>query len=128
MPSSQQIQTAVAAYFAAIEAMDPAAWADTFSEGGTAEDPVGSGVHQGREALMAHIGGICAVFARVKFDVESFISGDAAAVVWRADCTTKDARPVVIRGVDVFKIDDAGKVASVCGYWDPASMMSQIAA
>lgn len=127
MPSNEAIRQIVADYFAAIRAMDAAAWAETFAENGITHDPVGTPPHQGREALRQFLQGICGLFEQVGLTEDHvFIAGNGAAVKWTARGVAKNGRRLQFEGIDVFEVNDAGRIHEVRAYWDAAAVMAQL--
>lgn len=125
--STDRVQKAVADYFAAIRAMDASAWIATFAEDATSYDPVGAPPNAGHAALRQFFEGICGAFETVGlFEDQVFISGNEAAVKWTGRGTGKNGRAVTFEGIDVFEINDAGKIQTVRAYWNPAAMMAEL--
>ncbi len=127
MLSNEIIRTIVAEYFAAIRAMDPAAWANTFAEDGVTHDPVGTPPHQGREALRQFMQGILVMFQEAGLTEDDvFVAGNGAAVKWTARGVAKNGRRIQFEGIDVFEVNDAGKIQELWAYWDAAAVMAQL--
>ena len=125
--SNEIIRTIVAEYFAAIRAMDPAAWANTFAEDGVTHDPVGTPPHQGREALRQFMQGILGMFQEAGLTEDDvFVAGNGAAVKWTARGVAKNGRRFQFEGIDVFEVNDAGKIQEVRAYWDAAAVIVQL--
>jgi len=40
--------------------------------------------------------------------------------------TGKNGRQVIFEGIDVFEINQDGKIQTMWGCWDPAAMMAQL--
>jgi steroid delta-isomerase len=118
MPSPEQVQAAVDAYVAAYMSNDRDAFLDAFADGGVIEDPVGSPAHTGRDARGAFWDTVHQLTAQMTFDVKDVIvCGSQAAMVFRIHAGTADAG-IVIDAVDIFEVDDEGKIASMRAYWD----------
>jgi steroid delta-isomerase len=118
MPSPEQVQAAVDAYVAAYMANDRAAFLDAFADDGVIEDPVGTPAHVGREARGAFWDTVHQLTERMTFDVKDVVvCGDEAAMVFRIHAGAADAG-IVIDAVDIFQVDDDGKIASMRAYWD----------
>jgi steroid delta-isomerase len=129
MPSSEAIRKVVAEYFAALRAMDAAAWANTFAEDGVTHDPVGTPPHQGREAIRQFLQGICGLFEQVGLTEDHvFIAGNGAAVKWTGRGVTRNGRRLQFEGIDVFEVNDDGQIQQVRAYWDAAALMAQLQA
>lgn len=118
---------AVADYFAAIRAMDASAWVSTFAADGVSYDPVGAPPAEGHEGLRQFFVAITGAFEKVGlFEDYVFICGREAAVKWSGRGTGKNGREVTFEGIDVFEINDEGKIQNLWGYWNPAVMMAQL--
>ena len=125
--STDHIQKAVADYFAATRAMDANAWVSTFAEDAISHDPVGAPPMAGHAALRQFFEGIVGAFETVGlFEDQVFTSGNEAAVKWTGRGTGKNGREVTFEGIDVFEINDEGKIQTVRGYWNPAAMMAEL--
>ncbi|HNP84467.1 MAG TPA: ester cyclase, partial [Nitrospira sp.] len=55
-----------------------------------------------------------------------FLSGNRVAVKFTGRGTGKNGRAVVFEGIDVFEINQEGKIQTMWGYWNPAAMMAQL--
>jgi steroid Delta-isomerase len=125
--SNETIRKVVAEYFAAIRAMDPAAWANTFAEDGITHDPVGTPPHQGREALRQFLQGILGLFQEAGLTEDAvFVAGNGAAVKWTGRGVGKNGRQLQFEGIDVFEVNEAGRIQTVKAYWNPAAVMEQL--
>ena len=55
-----------------------------------------------------------------------FLSGNRVAVKFTGRGTGKNGRAVVFEGIDVFEINQEGKIQTMWGYWNPAAMMAEL--
>jgi steroid Delta-isomerase len=118
VPSVDQVQAAVDAYVAAYAKNDRDAFLDAFADGGVIIDPVGTPPHAGREARGAFWDNVHQLTEKIVFDVKDVVvCGSEAAMVFRIHAGTGDAG-IVIDAVDIFEVDDDGKIASMRAYWD----------
>ncbi len=125
--SPDKISRAVRAYFLAIRAMDAEAFANTFAEDGTTCDPIGTPPISGRPAIREFLESICKNFKSVGLTEDSvFVAGNGAAVKWTGSGTSASGKEVRFEGVDVFEINQEGKIQSVRAYWNPAEMIGQL--
>lgn len=125
--SPDKISRAVRAYFLAIRAMDADAFANTFAEDGTTFDPVGSPGITGRDGLREFFQSICKNFKSVSLTEDSvFVAGNGAAVKWTGRGTSTTGKEVKFEGVDVFEINEDGKIQTMHAYWNPAEMIAQL--
>lgn len=127
MPSESAIRSAIEAYFAAIRAGDVNAWLATYAEDAVAHDPVGAPPHVGHAGLRGFFEGINSAFDSIALHEESiFVAGNEAAVKWRGEGTGMNGKTVTFEGIDVFQINEDGKIQSVQAYWNPAAMMAEL--
>jgi steroid Delta-isomerase len=125
--SPEVVSRAVRAYFAATRAMDQQAWVDTFSEDAIIYDPVGAAPTEGHQKLGEFFQAITAAFKEVGLrEDQIFIAGNGAAVKWTGRGISKQGRKVHFEGIDVFEVNEAGKIKTVHGYWNPAEMANQL--
>jgi len=118
MPSPEQVQAAVDAYVAAYMANDRGAFLDAFADDGVIEDPVGTPPHAGREARGAFWDTVHQLTEHMTFDVKDVVvCGGQAAMVFRIHAGAADAG-IVIDAVDIFQVDDDGKIGSMRAFWD----------
>lgn len=122
-----KISRAVRAYFLAIRAMDADAFANTFAEDGTTYDPVSSPGITGRDAIREFLQSICKNFKTVGLTEDFvFVAGNGAAVKWTGHGTSINGSEVNFEGIDVFEVNDDGKIQTVRAYWNPAEMIAQL--
>ena len=115
------------AYFAAIRAMDEQAWIDTFAEDAVSHDPVGAPAIVGHKSLREFFQTITAAFKEVGLtEEEVFIAGNGAAVKWSGRGISQRGRKAHFEGIDVFEVNEAGKIQTLHAYWNPAEMMAQL--
>ena len=120
------IHKAVADYFAATRAMDADAWVATFADDAVSYDPAAPPA-RGHEALRQFFLGIAGAFSRVGLTEDNvFIVGREAAVKWTGRGVGKNGREVIFEGIDIFEINDAGKIQTIRAYWNPAALMAQL--
>jgi steroid delta-isomerase len=125
--SPEVVSQAVKAYFAAIRAMDEQAWVNTFAEDAVSYDPVGAPPTRGHENLAKFFQTITAAFNEVGLtEDEVFIAGNGAAVKWSGRGISKSGSKVHFEGIDVFAVNEAGKIQTLHAYWNPAEMMQQL--
>lgn len=121
------IPAAVRQYFAAIGKMDADSWVDCFAEDGTSYEPGVPAPLKGHWALRQFLAGVLGAFETIAMTQDHvFQSGNRVAVKFRGRGTGKNGQNVVFEGIDVFEINQAGKVQTMWGYWDPTTMVAQL--
>jgi steroid delta-isomerase len=107
--------------------MDQRAWLNTFAEDAITYDPVGAPPTRGHQKLGEFFQTITAAFKEVAMkEDEVFIAGNGAAVKWSGRGISKQGRKVHFEGIDVFEVNEAGKIQTLYGYWNPAEMVAQL--
>ena len=125
--SPEVVSKAVKQYFAAIRAMDQQAWVNTFAEDAVSYDPVGAPPIMGHQKLAEFFQKITAAFNEVGLtEDEVFVAGNGAAVRWSGRGISKRGRKVHFEGIDVFEVNEAGKIQLLHAYWNPAEMVAQL--
>jgi steroid delta-isomerase len=123
MPEPDAIRAVIDAYVAHMSNGARDDWLSLFDEDATVEDPVGTPVHEGREAIGA-------LFDLVQgmadaLDLERTgpvrVAGSEAAWPMQAFSTLGDDR-FVVDIIDVMTFDDAARIVSMRAFWDPAAM------
>ena len=115
-------------YFEALASLDPGRIAGAFAEDGEIEDPVGSPVQRGRDAIAEYFaGGMCAGASAVEIEIVSALpSGDAIAAHWRMTAYSKHGHTVEAEGIDVLVVDAGGLIRRAEGYWDRAAFRAAL--
>ena len=125
--SPEIISKTIKAYFAALRAMDQRAWVNTFAEDAISHDPVGASPIVGHQKLGEFFETITAAFKEVGLtEDEVFIAGNGAAVKWTGRGKSKQGKDVRFEGIDVFEINEAGRIQTLHAYWNPAEMVAQL--
>ena len=125
--AAQIIPAVVGQYFAAIRRMDPDAWMACFTEQATGYEPGAPAPLQGHAALRQFLAGVLTAFQAIDLREDHvFSSGNRVAVKFTGHGTGKNDRKVIFEGIDVFEINQEGKIQTMWGYWDPAAMMAQL--
>jgi ketosteroid isomerase-like protein len=125
--SPETVSKAVKAYFAALRAMDQRAWVNTFAEDAVTHDPVGAPPTKGHQKLGEFFQTITAAFKEVGLTEDQvFVAGNGAAVKWTGSGISKQGRKVHFEGIDIFEVNEAGKIQSLQAYWNPAEMVAQL--
>lgn len=121
------VSRAIKTYFAAIRAMDIPAIVNTFAEDAVSHDPVGAQPIEGHQKLTEFFQSITAAFKEVGLTEDQvFIAGTGAAVKWTGTGISKQGNKVRFEGIDVFDVNEAGKIQRLYAYWNPAEMVAQL--
>jgi steroid delta-isomerase len=121
MPSPEQIRATVDAYVDAYARNDKAAFLALWAPDGVLEDPVGTPIHEGLEALGAFWDGARELADRIELSpVSVIVAGAEAAMVFDIHAHIGDGG-MAMQAVDIMKMDDEARLVSVRAYWDMAT-------
>lgn len=124
--TTETVINAINGYFDAICALDADRWVATFAEDATSYEP-GNPPLTGHAALRMFFNGIAGGFAQIEMrPTELYPVGNEAGVKWVATGTGKNGRTVKFEGIDLFVINEAGKIQTCKGFWNPAAMMAEL--
>ena len=125
--TSEKIPAVVSDYFSAIGEKDPDAWVACFADQGTSYEPGAATPLQGHATLRQFLVGVLGAFEKITLTQDHvFLSGNRVAVKFTGRGTGSNGRTVVFEGIDVFEINQEGKIQTVWGYWNPAAMMAEL--
>ena len=125
--SKEAIQKAVANYFAAFRAMDIEAFVNSFAVDAVVHDPVGEPASEGHEGLRQLFQEMLSNFEKTRMTEDHvFVAGNGAAVKWTVYMMGKNGREVNIEGIDVFEVNEEGKIQKNWSFYDAAEMMAQL--
>jgi steroid Delta-isomerase len=118
MPTSDQIRTVVKAYVESFNRKDRDQFLGLFADDVQQIDPVGSPANVGKDALAAFWDTLYSSWSTVDFAIRDlFVTGDEAALVFHITQSAPGAGADV-DGVDVFQVNDVGKIRLIKGYSD----------
>lgn len=120
--TERQMKQAMQAYIDAFNRVDAASLVALYAEDATVEDPVGSPVMQGREAIEKFYIAAIATGAKLKLAAPIRGShGDCAAMAFDVELKMPRGQ-ALIRVIDVMSFDAAGRFASMRAFWGPGDM------
>lgn len=121
MPSHDQMVETVHAYVDAFARQDPGAVRDLFAPDATVEDPDGTPPHVGHDAIYAFYKMSMATGAKLELQGPVRTTADTAAFAFSVHLTIGDA-PMRVDVIDLFRFDEAGKVASMRAFFGQDNM------
>lgn len=108
---------AVERYFEAFEKGDLQIIRDLYADDATLEDPVGSEVHRGIQAVCAFYEGPLKAVTLTPTGPPR-CAGNAVAFPFQVELPGS-----CVQAIDVFEFDDAGKIVSMKAYWSPENIV-----
>jgi len=88
-----------------------------YADDATVEDPVGTDVHVGIDAIVAFYEGALQSGAKLTLSGDPRCAGNPVAFPFSVN-----APGMKVEVIDVFEFNDAGKVSSMRAYWGPENV------
>ncbi|MEH6580480.1 MAG: nuclear transport factor 2 family protein [Halioglobus sp.] len=106
-------------YVAAFETADMNIIREIYADDAIVEDPVGTDVHVGIEAVCGFYEGALSSGAKLALTGTPRCSGNAVAFTFQVVMPG-----MAIEVIDVFEFDESGKVNSMKAYWGPENVVA----
>lgn len=119
-----RMEAAVHAYVAAFDAGSADQVAELYAENATVEDPIGSPIHEGREAIRTFYAQSMKTGAKLRLDGPVRIAGDYAVFPFSVHLTMGDKK-MTIDVIDTFRFNTDGKIIEMRAFWGPANMTTK---
>lgn len=120
MPDPIKMEAAVHTYVAAFEAGSADQVMALYARDATCEDPVGSPVHSGHEAIRAFYVESMKTGAKLKLEGPVRIVGDLALFPFSVHLDYGGPKRIDV--IDSFRFNDANEVVEMRAFWGPANM------
>ena len=121
------ISTLINDYAAAISALDTDRYLDTFADDAVAYDPVGTAASIGKAGIRQFSENTGGLFATIDMQFTfAHTIGDEVAIKWLANGTGKNGRTVSFEGIDIWKLNQAGKIQTLYAYWNAAPVIATL--
>jgi len=121
-----KINSVLGDYYSALTTMEWGRWVSLFSADAVRHDPGGQ-EHVGEEGLKQFISGIGSLFEPVIMRADNtYITDYGTAVRWVGSGMGRNGKSVEFSGIDVFKINESGKIIDQWVYWGPAPVISEL--
>jgi steroid delta-isomerase len=118
MPTPEQMQAVIDSYTKAWANKDRDAYVGLFADDAELTDPIGTPTRRGQAEIGAFFDEMHGLSESITMEVtRSHFCADEIAMVFTIHARS-GAGGIAIDAVDIFKIDDAGKVSSFKAYWD----------
>lgn len=121
MPDPVKMEAAVNAYVAAFEAGSADQVAALYAADATVEDPIGSPIHKGREAIRAFYAESMKTGAKLKLEGPVRVAGDYAVFPFSVNLNY-DGGHKRIDVIDTFRFNEANEVVEMRAFWGPTNM------
>lgn len=121
MPDAAKMEAAVHAYVAGFEAGDADAITALYAENATVEDPIGTPIHQGHEAIRAFYQMSVGTGAKLKLEGPIRVIQDYAAFPFSVNLKW-DGGGKRIDVIDTFRFNEANEIIEMRAFWGDANM------
>ena len=123
MPTPEEIRATVERYTQVFSAGDKEGYVGLFADDATLEDPVGQGVHTGREAISAFWDQTRQMTPEIELRLTGpvRVAGNEAAFPGEARPLLGEDR-MMVPIVDTLSFDDDGKITALRAFWDFADL------
>ncbi|GAB2620658.1 nuclear transport factor 2 family protein [Nocardioides ginkgobilobae] len=120
--STDKIREVVEAYVRLVAEGKATEVADLYADDATVEDPVGTEVRRGREAILEFYGGLEGLEASTTLQQVKIAAGEA---VFSFELVTKVGdKSYTVAPIDHMVFDEDGRITAMRAFWDPATDMS----
>jgi steroid delta-isomerase len=123
MADAETIRSTITRYMAAMSATDRDTWLGCFASGATLEDPVGSDVLTGVDAIGGFFDNVHAMADGITMEPTGpvRVADGQAAFPFRIVTGSGDAA-LAMPVIDIMTFDDDGRITSMRAFWDMADM------
>lgn len=123
MPTPDQVRAAVEAYARHLGDRDKQAWLDLFTDDAALTDPVPGEAMVGRPGLGEFWDSLAAMAPRYRMELHAVhVCSEQAAAVYTMLAGPEGGGGATFDGVEIFTVDDAGRITAATAYWDPATI------
>lgn len=116
MPTADAIKATVKTYVDRVAAADVDGVVDLYADDATVEDPVGSPVHRGREAIRAFYASAITVAPMTSELSTVRVAGNVAVFLF-TNRIQQGGRTTEIDVADVMTFDERGRITSMLAVW-----------
>jgi steroid delta-isomerase len=125
MATPEQIRSTLDRYVETFSSNDADGWVATFAEDATQEDPVGTPVNKGRDAIREFYANTSAMFGgalKLTMKEDPIIIDHEVALSAYAQAGSGEARSRMPRIIDHITFNDDASIASLRAFWTLDSM------
>ena len=123
MPTEDQIRATVEQYLQTFSAGDREGWLDLFTDDATVEDPVGTDVHRGRNALGAFWDTSRAAADHIALYLIQGPGGNDREAAFAMEAHAEvGGQTMVVPTIDVMTFADDGRISSQRAFWAAADI------
>lgn len=118
------IKKVLQAYADAWQSKDREAWLALFADNASITDPVGQPAMEGKEAIAGFYDRVTGMAESMDFQIHRIVGCGKKGALLFTLVTVMGSAKMAIDVIDIFEIDDAGKILTLEAYWDNGCMKS----
>jgi steroid Delta-isomerase len=123
MPTDEQIRATVEQYLQTFSAGDREGWLDLFTPDATVEDPVGTDVCTGRDAIGAFWDNSRAAADQITLKLVQGPGGNDREAAFAMEAhATMGGQTMIVPTIDVMTFADDGRISSQRAFWASADI------
>jgi steroid delta-isomerase len=122
--SAQQIRDTLKRYTELVSAGDWKAISALYADGATVEDPVGTELRRGRDAIEALYREAAGMKLHMQLTGPVCVAGNEGAAPLLITTTRPDGRQAFLDVIDVMSFDERGRITSMRAFWSPEDWRS----
>jgi steroid delta-isomerase len=123
MATEEQIKKTVERYLETFSAGDREGWLDLFTEDATVEDPVGSDVHKGRDAISEFWDVSHTLADSITLHLVQGPGGNDHEAAFAMEAHGEvGGSTMVVPTIDVMTFDDDGRITSQRAFWSASAV------
>jgi steroid delta-isomerase len=119
MPSAEHIRETLRRYAELVSAGDWKAISELYADDATVEDPVGSEVRRGRDAIEALYREAAAMKLHMELTGPVRVGGNEAAAPLLIRTSRPDGRTAFLDVIDTMAFDERGRITAMRAFWRP---------
>lgn len=123
MATEEQIRDTVQRYLATFSAGDREGWLSLFTEDATVEDPVGTDIHKGREAIGAFWDVSRTLADNITLHLVQGPGGSDREAAFAMEARAEiGGNTMVVPTIDVMTFDNDGRITSQRAFWSASAV------
>lgn len=123
MPTPDEMRTLVDRYVQAMNSNDREGYVSLFAPDATMEDPVGSEVRRGHDGVRTLWDEVHALSPQITLVLTGPVRVAGSELAFPMEAVSDvGGTTMIVDIIDVFGVDDDGRITSMRAYWDPAEI------
>jgi steroid delta-isomerase len=123
MPTPDEMRTLVDRYMQAMNSNDREGYVALFADDGTMEDPVGSEIRRGHDAIRELWDEIHSLSPTITLMLTGPVRVAGSELAFPMEAVSDvGGTTMIVDIIDVFRVDDDGRIAAMRAFWDPAEI------